>query len=234
MSTRQPLVLLPGLLCDHVLYEHQTKSLSDVAEPTVADLTGHDSIADMAAHVLTTAPPSFALAGLSMGGYVAQEIMRQAPERVQRLALLDTSARPDTPEQTKTRKGLLSLATRGRFKGVTPHILPMLIHTDRLEDDELTGPVMRMAEGVGQEAFVRQQTAIMGRIDSRPSLQEVTCPTVVICGREDVLTPPEMAAEIADGIAGAKLVIVEDCGHLSTLERPRTVSAVLRFWLQDG
>ena len=232
MSARLPLVLLPGLLCDHLLFRHQSETLADLAAPVVADLTGHDSIADMAAHVLATAPKTFALAGLSMGGYVAQEVMRQAPERVERLALMDTTARADTPEQTERRRALLALASRGRFKGVTPRLLPMLIHTDRLEDEALTGPVMRMAESIGPDAFVRQQTAIMGRIDGRPHLADIACPTVVICGRQDVLTPPDMAAEIADGIDGAKLVIVEDCGHLATLERPRTVSAVLRYWLQ--
>jgi pimeloyl-ACP methyl ester carboxylesterase len=162
---------------------------------------------------------------------VAQQIMRGAPERVLRLALLDTSARADTPEQASRRRGLIELAEKGEFKGVTPRLLPMFLHPDRLADEALTGAVMAMTERVGKDAFLRQQRAIMGRIDSRPHLSKIACPTLVLCGREDALTPLERHEEIAALVPGARLEVVERCGHLSTMERPEQVSAALRRWL---
>jgi len=231
VSERLPLILLPGLLCDAALWQHQVRDLADIAETTVADTSAQDSMAAIARSVLDAAPPRFALAGLSMGGYVAFEIMRQAPERVVKLALLNTSPRPDTEEQVRRRRGLIQLARMGRFKGVTPRLLPLLIHPDRMEEEDLTGIVYGMAERLGQGAFERQQTAILNRIDSRPTLAAIACPTLVIVGRQDALTPPELAQEMADGIRGAHLHIVEDCGHLSPLERPAAVTAAMLTWL---
>lgn len=231
MPQKIPLVLLPGLLCDAALWRAQVEGLGTLAAPTIVDLTRDDSLVSMARRALAEAPPSFALAGLSMGGYVAQEVMRQAPERVTRLALLDTSARADTPEQTARRRGLIELSEKGEFKGVTPRLLPLLIHPARHEDKPLTDLVMGMAERVGKEAFLRQQKAIMGRPDGREDLRRIACPTLVLCGRQDALTPLALHEEIAGLVAGAKLVVVEDCGHLSTMEKPVTVTAALRQWL---
>ena len=233
MSAGTPLVLLPGLLCDAALWRHQTDTLADIAEITVADLTGGDRLEDMARSVLETAPETFALAGLSMGGFVAQAVMRQAPDRVTRLALLDTSARADTPGQSERRRAFIKQTRHGDFKGVTSRLLPMLIHPDRLEDGDLTGAITTMAEGVGKEAFLRQQNAIMNRPDCRRDLSAIHCPTLVLCGRQDALTPLAGHQEMADGIANAKLVVIEDCGHMAPLERPRAVSAVMRYWLND-
>ncbi|MDP6573752.1 MAG: alpha/beta fold hydrolase [Rhodospirillales bacterium] len=231
-ASTTPLVLLPGLLCDGALWRHQTETLGDAASFTIGDFTDDDSIEAMARSVLIEAPENFALAGLSMGGYVALEIMRQAPDRVTRLALLDTSARADTPENTVHRGGLIELARKGRFKGVTPRLLPLLIHPDRLDDEELTGCVMAMAERIGKDAFLRQQSAILKRIDSRPHLSAIHCPTLVLCGRQDALTPLEVHQEMAGAMPRASLVVVEDCGHLATLEQPQAVNAALRDWLQ--
>jgi pimeloyl-ACP methyl ester carboxylesterase len=193
--TPVPLVLLPGLLCDSVLWSHQTRYLGDVADMTVADLTGFDSVSALAAEVLAKAPPRFAVAGLSMGGYVALEIVRQAPERVVKLALLDTNARADTDEQRRRRRGLMALADRGEFRGVTPRLMPVLIHPDRTGEDLLTGQVMAMAERVGRDAFLRQQKLIMERPDSRPMLPSIGCPTLVLCGRQDAISTLEMHVE---------------------------------------
>ncbi|MGP1395875.1 MAG: alpha/beta fold hydrolase [Inquilinaceae bacterium] len=231
MNEGPPLVLLPGLLCDAALWAAQRQGLAGRVETIVPDLTGHDSIADLAKAVLDAAPDRFALAGLSMGGYVAFEILRRSPDRVARLALLDTSARPDTDAQRRRRSGLLALARKGRFKGVTPRLLPLLVHPDRLDDAALTGTIMAMAERVGRDAFLRQQTAILGRSDSRPGLGDIRCPTLVLCGAEDALTPPDRSREIAAAIPGATLTIVEECGHLSPLERPEAVTDALRLFL---
>lgn len=234
MSQRQRLLLLPGLLCDPILWTHQSEHLADLADITIADLTSQESVADMAADAIATMPDGpFALAGLSMGGYVAQEVMRQARDRVTRLALLDTSARPDSEEQTRRRTGLIELARKGRFKGVTPKLLPMLIHPDRMTDEALTGDILQMSGNVGRDAFLRQQTAILHRPDSRPDLAKITCPALVLCGRQDGLTTLEMHEEMAAGITGSRLVVIEDSGHMSTMEQPHAVTAVMRYWLQD-
>lgn len=231
MTTRPPLLFLPGLLCDGALWAHQTHHLEDVAQPRVMDITHDDSITRMARHVLENAPPRFALAGLSMGGYVALEIMRLDPSRVIQLALINTSARADTPENIERRKGFIALAKTGKFKGVTPKLLPHLIHESRIHDPEVGGVVLKMAERVGRDAFIRQQTAIMNRIDSRPSLAAIAVPTLMIVGRQDITTPPAIAEEIVAGVKGAKLALIEDCGHLSPLERPQAVTTLLRMWL---
>jgi pimeloyl-ACP methyl ester carboxylesterase len=231
MAGRIPLLLIPGLLCDEALWAHQLAHLGDIAEMTVVDVSRDDSMAGMARAALAAAPGRFALAGLSMGGYVAHEIMRQAPERVLRLALLDTSAHNDTPEQQSRRRGLIELAERGRFKGVTPRLLPLLIHPDRQDDAPLTEAVMDMAARVGKDAFLRQQRAILGRIDSRTGLAGYKVPTLVLVGRQDALTPVAASEEMAALIPDAHLIVIEDCGHLSTMERPQQATAALRSWL---
>jgi len=181
--------------------------------------------------VLAEAPPAFALAGLSMGGYVAFEIMRRAPGRVTRLALLDTSARPDTPERAQQRRDFIRLAQSGEFKGVTPRLLPQWVHPRRMTDPAFVAAVTSMTLRVGGDAFIRQQTAILGRPDSRPGLAHIRVPTLVLCGRQDTATPVEVAREIAADIEEARLVIVEECGHLATIEQPAEVNAALRAWL---
>lgn len=231
MAAKTPLVLLPGLLCDEALWAHQAETLADVADITVADMTLDETVAAMAERVLGAAPERFALAGLSMGGYAALALMEAAPERVERLALLDTSARADTPEKREMREHLVNQLTLGAFKGVTSRLLPLLIHEDRLDDAELVAVIKASAENVGPEAYVRQQRAIMNRADALDGLKNIACPTLVLCGRQDALTPLELHEEMAAAIPGASLVVVEDCGHLPPLERPRTVSAVMRYWL---
>jgi pimeloyl-ACP methyl ester carboxylesterase len=227
-----PLVLIPGLLCDAQLWQAQVENLADIADIWVADHTRSSAMAGVARDALAAAPyANFALAGLSMGGYIALEIMRQAPQRVTKLALLDTAAGPELPEQTRKRLGFIALAERGRFLGVTDALLPLLIHPSRTGERALTDVVKSMAKNIGKEAFVRQQHAIMSRADSLPLLASIGCPTLILCGRQDALTPLARHEEIAAGIKDAQLEIIEDCGHLSTLEKPAEVSAALRRWL---
>ncbi len=230
-AAKIPLVLLPGLLCDRALWAPQLAALGDVAEARVADLSRDESLPAMAARVLAEAPARFALAGLSMGGYLAQEIMRRSPERVLRLALLDTSARADTPERLTQRRGLIELAQKGEFKGITPRLLPQWLHPDHLADATLTHTVMEMTQRVGRDAYLRQMKAIMARPDGRCDLPRIRVPTLVLCGREDQATPLVLHEEIAALIPSATLVAIERCGHLSTLEQPEPVTAALRRWL---
>ena len=232
MTERIPLALLPGLLCDAALWAGQRDDLADIADCWVADFTTQDSLGAMAASVLAAMPWRFALAGLSMGGYVALEIMARAPERVERLALLDSRARGDPPAERSRRRGLIELAQKGQFKGVAPRLLPLYVHPARLvEGDPLAEAVSAMAMRIGRDAFIRQQQAILGREDRFGLLRAIACPTLVLCGRQDQLTPPAFHSEIAEAVPDSSLVIIEDCGHLAPMERPDAVSAAMRSWL---
>lgn len=226
------ILLLPGLLNDASLFTEQMIALSVLGSVQVGDLTRSASIAELAADVLAEAPDGrLVLVGLSMGGYVAFEIMRTAPQRVAALVLIDTTARPDTPEASALREELIKLAETD-LDAVTERLLPRLSHPDLMNLPAVRGVIQSMASGLGKEVFTRQQQAIMSRPDSRPTLAGITCPTLVLCGREDQITPPEMAEEIAAGIKQAELKIIEHCGHLSTLDQPEQVSNLLLDWIK--
>ena len=231
MPVSTPLLLVPGLTCSARLFAPQIPALWPYGPVMVPDHRQDDTIDGVARRILNNAPPRFALAGLSMGGYIAFAMMRQAPERVTRLALLDTSARADTPEQTAARHTQIAMTQAGRFTEIPDMSMPRYVHPDRQSDPAVTGVVRRMAEETGPDAFIRQLKAIMSRPDSRPMLAAIRCPTLVLVGADDVATPPDLSREIAAGIPGATLVVVPDCAHLSTLERPEAVNAALIDWL---
>lgn len=226
------LILLPGLLNDARLWRDQARDLADQARVTVIPTYTHASIAELASAVLEQAPPKFCLAGLSMGGYVSMEILRRAPQRVERVAFVSTTARPDLPEQTERRRVLMDLVAGGRLDRILPTVLASMV-----PEFHAQGPVAElfhdMAQAVGVEGFLRQQGAIIGRVDSRLGLAGIRCPAMVLVGRDDTLTPPDRAEEMAALIPGAKLVKVSRCGHLSAIEQPQAVSAALSLWLQD-
>lgn len=228
--SRLALVLLPGLLCDARLWRDQAADLADIAETRIADLTRDDTITAMAERVLDAAPPRFALAALSMGGYVAFEIMRRAPERVSRLALFDTSAAADGPEQTARRKAALRSMKLGRFAGVTDRFLPQLIHESRVHGP-VGAEVKAMAARVGADAFRRQQQAIIARPDSLPGLGAIRVPSLVAVGDGDRVTPLAQAEAIQRAIPGSRLHVFAACGHLPPLELPAETSALLRDFL---
>jgi pimeloyl-ACP methyl ester carboxylesterase len=232
MGSPLPLVLVPGLLCSARVFGPQIETLWPLGPVTVADHRRDSEIGAIAARILAAAPPKFALAGLSLGGYIAFAVMRQAPDRIEKLALLDTSARPDTPEQSAARHAFIAMAEDGRFDEVAETLALRYLHRDRHKDATLRDIVRAMASDTGPEAFVRQQQAVIARPDSRPLLADIRCPTLVLAGDGDELTPPELAREIAGGIAGSKHVIVPDCGHLCTIERPEPVNAALAEWLE--
>ena len=227
-----PIVLVPGLLTSPRLFGGQLAELWRFGPLLIADHTRDDRMETIARRILAVAPSRFALVGLSMGGYIAFEIMRQAADRVVKLALLDTSARPDTPKDSERRRGQIALTKSGRFAEVPDRLLPILIHRDRQHDAALRRVVRLMAEETGPEAFIRQQRAIMARPDSRPGLAAIACPTLVLVGDSDELTPPHLSEEIAESVAGARLVVVPDSGHLTTLERPQPVTRALVEWLR--
>jgi pimeloyl-ACP methyl ester carboxylesterase len=224
-------VLVPGLFCTPHLYAEQIPALWQFGPVTIADHRRDESMAAIAQRILASAPPQFALAGLSMGGYIALEVMRQAPERVAKLALLDIAARPDTPEQTKVRNEQIELASQGGYGKIVRAALPMLLH--RQTDEALRNAVLQMAEESGADAFIRQQRAIIGRADSRPLLASIRCPTLIIVGEQDRLTPLDRSQEMANGIAGSRLVVIPECGHIATLEQPQLATAALVEWLKQ-
>jgi pimeloyl-ACP methyl ester carboxylesterase len=228
MVMTSDLLLLPGLLCDARLWRDVIAGLP--VRSHVADLTQDGSMPAMAQKALAAAPPRFALAGLSMGGYVALEIMRQAPERVTHLALLDTSARADDEARRETRRKGIEMVGQGRFIGVSRGLLASLLARHHL-GTPLAQEVQAMSERVGPEAYVRQQTAILNRIDSRPLLPAITQPTLVGVGEADKLTPPDLADEMAAAIPGAELVRFPDSVHLPTMENPGAVVSAMQAWL---
>ena len=233
MTEPLPLVLIPGLVASARLYAPQLPQLWGAGAVMIADHTRADSMEEIARHILERAPRVFALAGLSMGGYLCFEVLRQAAERVARLALLDTSAAPDSAEQSAARRAQMALVSQGRFAEVLQALWPRLVHRSRRDDDALRRVFELMALEVGPEAYLRQQTANITRPDSRPTLAAIRCPTLVLVGDGDELTPPERAHEMARGIAAARLVSVPQCGHLSTLERPDEVTRTLLEWLHS-
>ncbi len=228
-----PVVLIPGLTCTARLYTEQIPALWQFGPVMVADHRRDDSMAAIARRILAAAPPRFALAGLSMGGYIAFEIMRQEPARVVKLALLDTGARADTAEQTERRGVLMAMAKDGRYAEIPELAFPIYVHRNRHGDQALQAIVRDMALATGLEAYLRQQQAIITRPDSRPGLAAIACPTLVLVGEGDEATPPQLAREIAAAVPGSRLVLIPDSGHLSTLEQPAAVTAALVEWLRS-
>ncbi|MGH8686114.1 MAG: alpha/beta fold hydrolase [Burkholderiales bacterium] len=229
----EPVVFLPGLLCDAQLWQPQVDGLGGGIRPWIADLGQDDSMAGMARRVLAEAPfERFSLCGLSMGGYVALEIMRHAPQRIERLALLDTQAVSETAEARKRRISLIALAENGSFPKVIERLLPLELFPPRLADARLVGIIKSMARNVGLEAYLRQQRAILQRPDSVPTLAGIDCPTLVLCGEHDQLAPRARHDEMAAAIAGAALVVLPECGHMSTLEKPEETNRALAGWLR--
>ena len=224
------LLFIPGLLCTKAIFEAQFEAFDGVADCHVADTTGMASITEMAEKALEQMSGDFAVLGFSMGGYVALEIARLAPARLTGLALVSTSAKPDSPEKQAARQALVDLSKIGKFKGVTPRLLPRFFSAQSLADDAKTSVVLKMGAEIGQENFMLQQQAIMGRRDQRPHLADFTKPSVVICGTQDVLTPPEESQEAASLLPNATLHLLEDIAHMSTLEAPHAVNEVLLSW----
>lgn len=226
-----PILLVPGLLSSEAIFAPQLPVLWPHGPVTIANTLAGESLADMAARILADAPPTFALAGVSMGGYLAFEILRQAPQRVSRLALICTSARPDTPEQTAARRKMVAQARAVGFERFCALGADALTHPSRKGDPDLNAVSLRMGLAVGMEGFARQTEAVIGRPDSRALLASIAVPTTIIVGDADPLTPMALSEEMAALIPHARLTIAPDCGHVITLERPEVVNAALSNWL---
>lgn len=222
-----PIVFIPGLMCTGRIYQHQVEALGQTHPVLLANHWSHETMAGIATSILDTAPEKFVLAGTSMGGYAALEIMRQAQTRVAKLILMSTSAKPDAPERSADRRKQVEGARKHGMRAGTKALLPKLVHPARHEDAPLLGTFIEMAEQLGVDAFARQIEAIIGRADSRPTLAQIKIPTLVIAGKDDALITPDNSEEIAKGIPGAKLELVELCGHMGMMERPDTYTKLL-------
>jgi len=228
-----PLVFIPGLLCTAELFAPQVAALWPYGPVTIASTLEGETIAQMATTILAQAPPEFALIGLSMGGMISLEIMRQAPERVRKLALLSTSAQPASPEQASLYEELLAQARQGKAANVLGEALISVLHPVHQTDPTLQAVNRRMGAAIGVAGLARQVAAVLARVDSRPSLAAITVPTLVLVGEQDQLTPPDLARELAAGIAHVQLVVVPECGHGATIEQPQAVNHALQEWLRS-
>ncbi len=222
----QNLVLVPGLGSDAAVWARTIAALGDVARCSLGDTWQDDSLAGMASRILADTPGRFALAGLSMGGMVALEIMRAAPERVTGLALIGTNARPDTPEQAARRRmvNTAMLQATDPVALARPTLRAMVLAG---ADPSVHAELEEMTRRVGARAYVRQNEAVLARADLRPVLGTVTAPTLVMVGAQDAVTPLACSEEICDEIANAELQVVPDCGHLPPIETPRIVADLL-------
>ncbi len=232
-----PLLLLPGLVCDRAIWAPLLPTLAPHARCSVADYGRIDSLAAMAAHVLATAPPRFAVAGHSMGGRVALEIMRAAPQRVERLALFDTgyqSRMPGLPGEAEQaqRHGLLEIARREGMRAMGEKWLTGMLPPARLADTALVDAIADMVARHSSEVFAAQISALLGRPDATDVLRSVACPTLIACGRLDAWSPFARHQDMAELVNGATLVAFEGCGHMAPMEDPATVAGALLAWLQ--
>ncbi len=230
-ATRPAVVLVSGQLLTAACWAPQIAALSPDYDIRIADHGRDDSIGAMAARLLAEMPERFDLVAHAMGGFVAFEVLRRAPQRVRSLALLSTLAPADQPAQTERRQGYIRLVEAGRFDAVVEERVPILLHPARREDEGLLAVVRRMAQDTGAERFLGQQRAIMARADSRPSLPAIACPTLLIWGRQDGIATEAHQTEMLAAIPDCRLTVIEDCGHLVTLEKPATVNALLADWL---
>jgi pimeloyl-ACP methyl ester carboxylesterase len=233
MAATKNLLFLPGLNCTAALFEPQVKALSSSYDCKVGDHGGHDRLEDIVADILKKSPNRFSVIGLSMGGYLALEIMRQQPERVESIVLLDTRATPDTEEDAERRRRTIEIVERGQFDALHAIFWPRLVHHYRMSDVGLELIVKSMMHETGAERFVRQQTALLNRVDYLPVLSQITIPVFLGVGHQDLITPPDMAIAMSREIPHAKLTIFDDCGHLSTLEQPELVTNSIRDFLNE-
>ena len=224
-------VFIPGLVCTADLFAAQSVGLDYPAVPVMADTLGHDSLAEMAARALSRVKGPVVPVGLSMGGYVAMEMVRQAPDRIAGLVLLNTAYGTDTPERREQRLATIEMAKSDRFRGVTRHLMKSFLSPAAMEDEALVARVIAMAEAVGRENFIRQQQAILNRRDQSDTLRGLAVPALVLCGSLDTLTPPDISRQMAALAPQSELLILDDVGHLSTMETPDAVTAHLNRFL---
>lgn len=230
--SKLPLLLLPGTLCDATLFEHQVQHLTDICEPRVVDVHLQDNLPDVARYVLSQVDGEFAVAGLSYGGIVAFELWRQAPERIAKMALLNTNPYPAAEQTKASQQRFVGMAHLGEFREVTTDFLKdVMLHPDHQKDQILREKILEMAETIGIDGFVNEVKAQIARPNAMDDMLHVTCPTLVLTGREDTVVPLFTHEAMHEVLPNSTFIIVEHCGHLSTMEQPEIVTQHLREWL---
>ena len=227
-----PIVLITGQLLTAAVWRPLIDAWTD-REVIVADNRSDDTIEGFAQRLLDFAPPKFVLVGHAMGGFIAFEVMRRAPERVAKLVLISTLASADGPAQTTRRQGYIDLVENGQFDQVVEERIPILFPEEKREDERLLGIARKMAADTGAETFLAQQRAIMARIDSRPRLGEIAVPTLLVWGEKDGITSRAHHDEIADAIPGARIEVIAGAGHLPTVEAPEVVVPLLTAFIDQ-
>ncbi len=230
---KQPLLLIPGLACTSALWADQVRSLADIADIRVADHTRSETMPGIVEQILAAAPERFALAGFSMGGYIAMEMMRTAPERITRLALIGAKHSQDDEAAARRRLTSIRLAENGRYADAISQMMPLLVHPDRQKDETLISAIRTMAHSLGAHAFIRQQKANLGRGLSTDVLKNIQRPTLILCGRQDQLTPPLVHQKMVNLVSNSVMKVIEECGHMAPMEKPDAVTAALRDWLAE-
>ena len=231
MSPRPKIVLMPGLLCDRTVFTHQIAALAPHADVLVADFSPDDSIEAMGARALSLYEGKATLIGFSMGGRAALAAMRAAPEKIERLCLMDTGAGPAREGETEARQKLLDIAENEGMAALAAHWLPPMLHIDREHEPALINPLTKMVLRADFPQFRRQIKALLGRPDARSVLPNITCPTLVMVGRQDRWSTLPQHEEMAAAIPGARLAVVEDAGHFVSVERPEAVTKIWLEWL---
>ena len=227
------LILGSGLLCDSEIWAYLTEQLSDIAQIRLAETQQDDNLSAMAKRLLNSAPPRFAYAGFSMGGYLGFELLRQAPHRIDKLALLSTTAQPDTAEHIQLREMFIELTQQNNFEQAVNRNLTLFLTPPFNNDPQLRNTLQSMAKRIGPQAYIRQLNLIINRPDSRPLLRDIKIPTSIICGREDQLTPITKHQEIAMQITHAQLHVINNARHFIILEQPQVVADILRNWMTN-
>jgi pimeloyl-ACP methyl ester carboxylesterase len=235
MIPMQTIYLLCGLLCDETVWETQTRALrKNGYDVRPMSFQGFDSISGMAAHLLGDAPERFSLAGHSMGGRVALEAYRQAPHRIARLALLDTGYGPAAETETESRGRLVRKALAEGIDAIAETWARPMIAPSRQQDTELLDRILRMVGRMSGEIYAGQTQALLTRPDATSVLSGIRCPTLILCGRQDAWSPPKRHQIMAEAIADSELQLIDDCGHMSTMEKPGDVLSTLEAWMQRG
>jgi pimeloyl-ACP methyl ester carboxylesterase len=230
-AVRRRVVFVPSQLLTADFWAPLIAQLGNTIDAMVGDHSRHDSVKAMARSILADAHEQFVLVAHGMGGFIAFEMLRQQPDRIQKIVLISTQARNDSPAQTARRLNYLRLVEAGNFAQVAEERIPILVHPKRTANEPLLSLIRKMAYDTGAEAFLRQQHAIMNRPDSRPSLPRIACPTLIVFGKEDGVATLANQQEMLEAIPGARLEIVEECGHLIPLERTDLLADLLASWI---
>lgn len=228
---KEPLIMIPGTLCDSALFNAQVSGLQDLADCQIGNHSSSDNLQEVAANIINSVSGNFSVLGLSYGGIIAFEILRQAPQRIKRLILLNTNHKEPSEITRATQQRFLGMSVLGEFREITTNFTTdAMLHPKHAANPKMREAVLQMAENIGQQRFFNQIKAQLGRPDSTPDLPNIQCPTLIMTGREDNVCPIPQHQEMARLIPNSTFQVIEESGHLSTMEQPERVNELIRNW----